>query len=95
MRALLSKDVATGVIPVTDNYSTVGPPSTWHIKNAIPPQPQPTCYILNPGTCTKEQYATVMSGKALVKDYIVVEEGAERVFGNIVQDEQHILVEEL
>ena len=36
MRSLMNKDVATGIIPVTDNYSTFGPSSTWHI-NRIPP----------------------------------------------------------
>jgi hypothetical protein len=94
MRALLNKDVATGIIPVTDNYSTIGPSSTWHIKNVIPPQPQPTCYILDPSSCTEEVYATVMNGTAVVKNYIVVE-GAKSRFGNIVQDGQHTLVEEL
>lgn len=95
MRALTNKDVATGMIPVTDSYGTIGPLSTWHIKNMIPPQPEPTCYILNPDTCTEEVYATVKNGTAVVKDYIVVEEDAENRFGNAGKDEQHPLVEEL
>jgi len=95
MRALMNKDVATGIISVTDNYSTFGPSSTWHVKNKIPPWPQPTCYILSPGTCTEEVYATVKNGTAVVKDYIVVGKEEKDGLEKTMQDEQHPLVEEL
>ena len=91
----MNKDVATGIIPVTDDYSTFGPSSTWHIKNRIPPQPQPTCYILSVDTCTEEVYATAKNGTAVVKDYIVVGMEEKNGLEETMQDEQHPLVEEL
>ena len=72
MRSLFNKDMSTGLIPLVDNYKSVGPDSTWHIKNEIPESPEPVCYILIPGTCTEEQYEAVLSGKAIIKDWIVV-----------------------
>ena len=95
MRALMNKDVATGIISVTDNYTTVGPSSTWHIKNRVPPQPQPTCYILKTDTCTEEVYETVKNGTAVVKDYIVIERDEKSGLGKTVQDDQHPLIQEL
>lgn len=73
MRATFNQDIATGTLPVHDEYSTVGPASTFYIKNAIPPWPESVCYILNPGSCTPEQYAQVINGTVVVKDYVVVE----------------------
>lgn len=73
---MFNKDVATGMIPVTDDYSTEGPSSTWHIKNEIPSFPQPTCYILSPETCTEEQYAAVKNGSAVIKDFMMLDGGA-------------------
>jgi hypothetical protein len=72
MRALFNKDMATGLLPIRDDYQTVGPASTWHIKNEIPERPEPVCYILAPSTCTKEQYDTVINGTAIIENYIVV-----------------------
>jgi hypothetical protein len=83
MRALFNKDIATGLLAVSDDLTTVGPSSTFDVKNAVPERPEPRCYILMPGTCTPEQYATVLNGTAVVKDYFVVgvEEGnSGRVF---------------
>ncbi len=39
MRALLKKDIATGIVPVTDDYKTLDSFSAWHIKNEIPVAP--------------------------------------------------------
>jgi len=72
MRALFNKDIATGLLPVFDDLTSVGPSSTFHVKNAVPERPEPRCYILMPGTCTAEQYATVVNETAIVKDYFVV-----------------------
>jgi hypothetical protein len=72
MRAMFNKDIATGLLPVSDDLTTIGPSSTFHVKNIIPERPEPKCYILQPGTCTSEQYATVLDGTAIIKDYFVV-----------------------
>ena len=73
MRALFNKDIATGLLPVTDEFSTVGLTDTWHIKNTKPPMPKSKCYILDPGTCTEDVWKKVVKGEALVKDYFVVD----------------------
>jgi len=72
MRAMFNKDIATGLIPVFDHLTTIGPSSTFPVKNKVPERPEPRCYVLNPGTCTPEQYATVLNGTAIVKDFIVI-----------------------
>lgn len=57
-----------------DYYRTTGPKSTWHLDNE-PPQPvTPRCYVLKPASCTKEVWERVKSGKAVIKDWFVVED---------------------
>lgn len=79
MRALRGLDIATGVHRAGDDFVTAGPSSTWHITNEVETPPRPTCYILDPTTCTPDVYAAVKNGSALVRDFIVVEgrEGRE------------------
>ena len=72
MRTLLNKDIATGSVNLTDDYSTTGPSSTWHILSDVLPPPEPECYIRNQLTCSKEQWEAVRNGTAIVKDWIVV-----------------------
>jgi len=76
-RAMLNKDIATGLVPVTDTYSTLGPDSTFHIKNVPPSFPESVCYVLDPGTCTEEQWEFVKNGSVVVKDWTVVSYGVE------------------
>ncbi|KAH7350655.1 carboxypeptidase C [Rhexocercosporidium sp. MPI-PUGE-AT-0058] len=72
MRAMFNKDIATGLLPVSDDLSTIGPSSSFHIKNAIPEAPEPKCYIMSPETCTPEQYSGLLDGTAIVRDFFVV-----------------------
>jgi hypothetical protein len=72
MRAMFNRDIATGLLPVSDDLSTVGLSSTFHVKNEVPEYPEPKCYVRAPGTCTPEQYASVIDGTAIVKDFFVV-----------------------
>ncbi|KAI9685487.1 MAG: hypothetical protein M1820_010784 [Bogoriella megaspora] len=78
-RTMFNLDIATGTVDTASksDYSTTGTNSTWHIKNDVPPQPAPTCYILDPssgtGTCTDEQIEAVRKGQAVVKNWIVVD----------------------
>lgn len=81
MRALFNKDVATGTIDSFDNYNTIGPSNTWHIKNEVFPSPEPECYVLDAGSrCTDDQWALVENGTAVVKDFLVV--------GNVQEETQ-------
>lgn len=91
-RSLFNKDIATGLLPVTDNFSTIGPSSTFHIKNAIPPKPKPRCYIFAPGTCTSDQYKKVIDGSAKIKDNFLVE---EENWGWTTHEEKVMLEEEV
>ena len=72
MRSLFNRDISTGLVPLFDDYKTIGPDSTWHIKNEVPESPQPVCYVLVPATCTAEQYETVQNGTAIIEDWVVV-----------------------
>lgn len=76
---MFEQDISTGLIPITDDYMTIGPQSTWHIKNEIPESPKPVCYILALlATCEFEEYWAVVNGSAVVRDYIVVGIDTER-----------------
>ncbi|KAG5980706.1 hypothetical protein E4U55_003731 [Claviceps digitariae] len=74
MRASFNLDIATGKLPVHDELFTVGPSSTWHVKQAPPQAPAPKCYVLVPDTCTPDVWERVRSGKVTVKDFFVVED---------------------
>jgi len=95
MRAMFNRDISTGLIPVFDEFTTFGPSSTFHVKNKVPDNPEPKCYILAPGTCTPEQYATVKDGSAIIKDFFVVGNVKDGVSGEIVEEgKQHIMSDE-
>ncbi|KAM5472457.1 putative carboxypeptidase D [Microsporum audouinii] len=73
-RIMFNKDIATGEIDIAQkpDYSTTGTADTFHIKNDIPPEPEPTCYVLSMGrTCSEEQVKAVKDGTAVVENYIV------------------------
>ncbi|PWY64376.1 lysosomal protective protein precursor [Aspergillus eucalypticola CBS 122712] len=76
MRATFNKDIPTGLLAAGDNFQTIGPKDTWHIKNIPPVMPKPQCYVLSPGTCTPEVWETVVNGSATVKDWYVVDGSA-------------------
>lgn len=76
MRATFNKDIATGKQQVTDDLSTEGPSHTWDHKTKRYPAPAPVCYVLEPYSCTDEQWAKVFAG-AEVKDYFLVEDDGE------------------
>jgi len=96
LRALFNRDIATGALPLTDDYTTIGPSSTWHIKNAIPEVPEPQCYILNAETCTEEQWDFVKNGSVIVRDFSVVEYLKEATLGRepIDDEAQYLLKSE-
>ncbi|KAG5919007.1 hypothetical protein E4U42_006633 [Claviceps africana] len=81
MRALFNLDIAPGKVPVHDELSTVGPSTTWHIKQAPPEAPEPRCYVLKPYTCTPDVWEKVKSGNVTVKDFFVVVEREEEEDG--------------
>jgi hypothetical protein len=72
MRATFNRDIATGILPVTDELATIGPLSSWHIKNNPPERPEPRCYVLKPDSCLPDVWATVKNGTAIIKDFFVV-----------------------
>lgn len=72
MRATFNRDIATGLLPVSDDLATEGLSSTFHVKNEVPEVPEPKCYVRAPSSCTPEQYATVIDGTAIVRDFFVV-----------------------
>jgi carboxypeptidase C (cathepsin A) len=73
-RVMFNKDVATGQVPSAD-YSSKGSSSAWS-KSEIPKEHGPAkCYLWDVlETCTKEEGVLLRSGKAVVRDYILVKE---------------------
>ena len=88
MRATFNRDIATGMIPVTDELATTGPKDTWQFKNEPPKSPKPKCYVLNPGTCDSQTWRMVVAGNVTVKDYFVVAETATSNNENGVGDDE-------
>lgn len=93
MRSLLGQDISTGQLKVSEDYSTQGPSSTFHIKNDIPEQPPNRCYILDMfRTCSEEEISWLKEGTAVVKDYVVIGREAWRELEHDVL--QKVLVRE-
>ncbi|KAF8864587.1 hypothetical protein BDZ45DRAFT_684976 [Acephala macrosclerotiorum] len=68
-RAMLHKDIATSGISITesDHYSTIGPSSSFQIKNTIPIDPPKICYMYMPTmTCKTDQLARLQNETAVV-----------------------------
>lgn len=85
MRALFNRDIATGTVALTDNYSTTGPADTWAIKNEPPSQPLQFCYVWAPtSTCNDEQLDAVENGTAVIKDWLVVDRNTTALFPGVV-----------
>lgn len=73
-RAIFGKDLATGDKSACDDYSTVGPASSFHIKNELPELPDWECNLFTASTsCTAEQYLALSKGTAEIEDYIAVD----------------------
>ncbi|GAQ45451.1 hypothetical protein AtubIFM56815_011274 [Aspergillus tubingensis] len=88
-RAQFNWDIATGEVSLVENqdYGTEGPSSTWHVKNEVPESPEPTCYLLAmDSTCTDEQKERVLSGEALIRDWVVVDDVDEEAEGSFSGD---------
>ena len=85
-RAMFNFDIASGSKKIAQNgsYGTVGPSSTFSIKNKVPESPQPTCYIYALGaTCDDDQFNSVVDGTALVHDYIVIDNYTAGLFPGV------------
>ncbi|KAI2466746.1 carboxypeptidase S1 [Annulohypoxylon bovei var. microspora] len=71
-RAMRQKDIATGDITVTGNYSTSGP-SNSTVTLKAPPVPSVTCYLRGlASTCADNQIEAVKNGTAVMKNGVIV-----------------------
>ncbi|KAL6890098.1 Alpha/Beta hydrolase protein [Trichoderma evansii] len=72
-RAMACADIATGQVIAGASYSTVGPGSSFDIKNTVPQPPEPLCYTWDVmATCTSSQTALLANGSAIVQNFIMV-----------------------
>ncbi|MCJ1310356.1 hypothetical protein MMC25_004020 [Agyrium rufum] len=94
MRSLFNRDIASGLIGLTDDYVTIGPPSSFHIKNVVHPPPEPMCYVLDPSSCSKEEWEWVKDGTARVRDFIVVGREGDGEEERVEDDEGEKEIEE-
>ncbi|KAF7590878.1 hypothetical protein BBP40_002292 [Aspergillus hancockii] len=75
-RIMNSRDIATGNVSLSGErgakYRTLGPHSSFHIKNKLPAPVAPVCYTLDMSTtCTENQKAALVNGTAVVEDFVV------------------------
>ncbi|KAI8948144.1 carboxypeptidase S1 [Xylaria longipes] len=82
-RATFNQDIATGLVPLTDELVTVGPKDIWSVRNTPPERPQPKCYVLKPTTCVPEVWEKVVKGTAVVRDWFVVDDDTEKDIGEL------------
>ncbi|RYO99253.1 hypothetical protein DL763_001617 [Monosporascus cannonballus] len=81
MRTVFAQDVATGTVSRADSpdYESQGPASVFDVKNELPSQPDPVCYVLQAPlqlSCTPEQLEALRGGTAVVEDDVVVRPAA-------------------
>ena len=86
MRALFNRDISTGNISTAENpdYATEGPSDVYNITNEPIIDAGTQCYVLDPGQCTEDQWASVMNGTALVRNWIVVDANTSYLFPYLV-----------
>ena len=84
-RAIFGLDIATGTINTEkdSNYSSKGDVKASQTLQEVPKNPEPTCYILYPITCTADQLNAVWNDTALIHDYIVIDENTAGLFPGI------------
>ena len=84
-RAIFGLDIATGTISTEkdSNYSSEGDVKASQTLQEAPKSPEPTCYILNPSTCTADQLSAVRNNTALIHNYIVIDENTAGLFPGI------------
>lgn len=71
-RAMQQRDLATGRIIVTEDYSTSGSPNSTVILEA-PPVPSVTCYLRGMGaTCADNQIQAIKDGSASIDNGVIV-----------------------
>jgi hypothetical protein len=69
---MFNQDVATGKITSDSEYSTTGPGSAWSVSK-VPRPGKAQCYLWDVlETCTAAEGAILLSGNAIVKDYVLV-----------------------
>lgn len=72
-RVMFDKDVATGEVSTSDDYSSSGPSSVADVTNEVTPGHERYCYLWDMlETCVPDEYTMVMSGSAIIKDYILL-----------------------
>jgi hypothetical protein len=71
-RVMFNQDIATGKIASDSKYSTTGPSSAWSVSE-VPEVGQAQCYLWDVlETCTAAEGAILLSGNAIVEDYVLV-----------------------
>lgn len=87
-RAISGLDIATGKtnveqMPLPNPYSSNGSPTTPQEKQPAPPQPAPTCYILDPTTCSDRAYGEVYLNTGVIHEYILIDKATAHLFPDI------------
>ncbi|KAK0617651.1 putative lysosomal protective protein precursor [Immersiella caudata] len=71
MRAMFNRDIATGLVPETDELQTVGLSDIRGVMNReIPKSMKERCYVLKRKTCEEEEWGGV-NGTAVVRSWVV------------------------
>ncbi|SPO05481.1 related to serine-type carboxypeptidase Z precursor [Cephalotrichum gorgonifer] len=73
-RVMSGKDVGTGEVEASEDYSSEGPSTVFDVRHELPKSRKPICYLYDIAlTCNPKQIQSLIDGTAIVKDFIVVD----------------------
>jgi hypothetical protein len=81
-RAIFGLDIAAGRVDTekTPTYSSKGTPTTFQPQQQAPDAPAPTCYILDPVTCSNKAWADVYLSTGVLHQYILLDKNTAALF---------------
>lgn len=84
-RAIFGLDIAAGKTNTEEisNYSSKGTPTTPQAKQEVPEEPEPTCYTLDPTTCSDQAWAEVYDDTGVLHDHILIDKATAHLFPGI------------
>ena len=86
-RAIFGLDIATGTTNTetisNNSYSSKGTPTTPQAKQEAPTQPEPTCYVLDPVTCSDRAWGEVYYSTGVIHQHILIDQATAHLFPEI------------
>lgn len=85
-RAIFGLDIAAGKVNTEKavNYSSKGTPTALQAKPENPRVPQSMCYVLDPLTCSDQEWSEVYYGTGVVHQHVLIDETTADLFPGVI-----------